>query len=42
MRVLVLGHRDVLDALSPQGCADAMAAVLAGQAVASRSCRCGR
>ena len=26
MRVLVLGHRDVLDALGPRACADAMAA----------------
>jgi ornithine cyclodeaminase len=32
MRVLVLSHRDVLAALSPQACAEAMAAVLAGHA----------
>jgi ornithine cyclodeaminase/alanine dehydrogenase-like protein (mu-crystallin family) len=32
MRVLVLSHRDVLAALPPQQCADAMAAVLAGHA----------
>jgi ornithine cyclodeaminase/alanine dehydrogenase-like protein (mu-crystallin family) len=32
MRVLVLSHRDVLAALQPQPCADAMAAVLAGHA----------
>jgi ornithine cyclodeaminase len=32
MRVLVLGHRDVLAALTPQECAQAMAAVLAGHA----------
>ncbi len=32
MRVLVLSHRDVLAALTPQACADAMAAVLAEHA----------
>jgi ornithine cyclodeaminase/alanine dehydrogenase-like protein (mu-crystallin family) len=32
MRVLVLSHRDVLAALGPQQCAEAMAAVLAGHA----------
>jgi ornithine cyclodeaminase/alanine dehydrogenase-like protein (mu-crystallin family) len=32
MRVLVLSHRDVLAALRPRPCAEAMAAVLAGQA----------
>jgi ornithine cyclodeaminase/alanine dehydrogenase-like protein (mu-crystallin family) len=32
MRVLVLSHRDVLAALSPEACAEAMAAVLAGHA----------
>jgi ornithine cyclodeaminase/alanine dehydrogenase-like protein (mu-crystallin family) len=32
MRVLVLSHRDVLAALQPQACAEAMAAVLAGHA----------
>lgn len=32
MRVLFLGHRDVLAALSPQACAEAMAAVLAERA----------
>ncbi len=32
MRLLVLSHRDVLAALSPQACAEAMAAVLAGHA----------
>jgi ornithine cyclodeaminase len=32
MRVLVLSHRDVLAALQPEPCADAMAAVLAGHA----------
>jgi ornithine cyclodeaminase/alanine dehydrogenase-like protein (mu-crystallin family) len=32
MRVLILSHRDVLAALTPEGCADAMAAVLAGHA----------
>jgi len=32
MRVLVLSHRDVLAALAPDACADAMAAVLAGHA----------
>ena len=32
MRVLVLGHRDVLAALRPRPCAEAMAAVLAGHA----------
>jgi ornithine cyclodeaminase/alanine dehydrogenase-like protein (mu-crystallin family) len=32
MRVLVLSHRDVLAALPPQACAEAMAAVLAGHA----------
>src|SRR6185437_10397468 len=32
MRVLVLSHRDVLAALRPQACAEAMAAVLAGYA----------
>jgi ornithine cyclodeaminase/alanine dehydrogenase-like protein (mu-crystallin family) len=32
MRVLVLSHRDVLAALRPQPCAEAMAAVLAGHA----------
>src|ERR1043165_951162 len=32
MRVLVLGHRDVLAALRPRQCAEAMAAVLAGHA----------
>jgi ornithine cyclodeaminase/alanine dehydrogenase-like protein (mu-crystallin family) len=32
MRVLILGHRDVMAALSPQACAEAMAAVLAAQA----------
>ena len=32
MRVLVLSHRDVLAALPPQQCAEAMAAVLAGHA----------
>src|SRR5690242_7119285 len=32
MRVLVLGHRDILAALRPQACAEAMAAVLAGHA----------
>jgi ornithine cyclodeaminase/alanine dehydrogenase-like protein (mu-crystallin family) len=32
MRVLVLSHRDVLAALQPQPCAEAMAAVLAGHA----------
>jgi ornithine cyclodeaminase len=32
MRVLVLSHRDVLAALSPGACAEAMAAVLAGHA----------
>jgi ornithine cyclodeaminase/alanine dehydrogenase-like protein (mu-crystallin family) len=31
MRVLVLSHRDVLAALRPQQCAEAMAAVLAGR-----------
>jgi ornithine cyclodeaminase/alanine dehydrogenase-like protein (mu-crystallin family) len=30
MRVLILSHRDVLDALQPGPCAEAMAAVLAG------------
>jgi ornithine cyclodeaminase/alanine dehydrogenase-like protein (mu-crystallin family) len=32
MKVLVLSHRDVLAALAPQPCAEAMAAVLAGHA----------
>jgi len=32
MRVLVLSHRDVLAALRPRPCAEAMAAVLAGHA----------
>jgi ornithine cyclodeaminase len=32
MRVLILSHRDVLAALSPQACAEAMAAVLAAHA----------
>jgi ornithine cyclodeaminase/alanine dehydrogenase-like protein (mu-crystallin family) len=32
MRLLVLSHRDVLAALSPEACAEAMAAVLAGHA----------
>jgi ornithine cyclodeaminase/alanine dehydrogenase-like protein (mu-crystallin family) len=32
MRVLILSHRDVLDALAPGPCAEAMAAVLAGHA----------
>jgi ornithine cyclodeaminase/alanine dehydrogenase-like protein (mu-crystallin family) len=32
MRLLVLSYRDVLAALSPQACAEAMAAVLAGHA----------
>jgi ornithine cyclodeaminase len=32
MRVLILSHRDVLAALQPQPCAQAMAAVLAGHA----------
>jgi ornithine cyclodeaminase/alanine dehydrogenase-like protein (mu-crystallin family) len=32
MRVLILSHRDVLGALSPQACAEAMAAVLAAHA----------
>jgi ornithine cyclodeaminase len=32
MRMLILSHRDVLAALSPQACAEAMAAVLAGHA----------
>ena len=32
MRVLILGHRDVLAALPPQACAEAMAAVLAAHA----------
>jgi ornithine cyclodeaminase len=32
MRVLVLSHRDVLAALGPQRCAEAMSAVLAGHA----------
>jgi ornithine cyclodeaminase len=32
MRVHVLGHRDVLAALTPEACAQAMAAVLAGHA----------
>ena len=32
MRVLMLSHRDVLAALPPQACAEAMAAVLAGHA----------
>jgi ornithine cyclodeaminase len=32
MRVLILSHRDVLAALAPDACADAMAAVLAGHA----------
>jgi ornithine cyclodeaminase len=32
MRVLVLSHRDVLAALPPQACAEAMAAVLTGHA----------
>ncbi|HEY3734837.1 MAG TPA: ornithine cyclodeaminase family protein [Streptosporangiaceae bacterium] len=32
MRVLVLSHRDVLAALQPEACAEAMAAVLAGHA----------
>ena len=32
MRLLVLGHRDVLAALSPETCFEAMAAVLAGHA----------
>jgi len=32
MRVLILSHRDVLDALQPGPCAEAMAAVLAGHA----------
>jgi ornithine cyclodeaminase len=32
MRVLVLSHRDVLAALRPRACAEAMAAVLAGHA----------
>ena len=32
MRVLVLSHRDVLAALTPDACAEAMAAVLAGHA----------
>jgi ornithine cyclodeaminase/alanine dehydrogenase-like protein (mu-crystallin family) len=32
MRVLVLSHHDVLAALGPQACAEAMAAVLAGHA----------
>jgi ornithine cyclodeaminase/alanine dehydrogenase-like protein (mu-crystallin family) len=32
MRVLILSHRDVLDALRPGPCAEAMAAVLAGHA----------
>ena len=32
MRVLVLSHRDVLAALLPEACAEAMAAVLAGHA----------
>jgi ornithine cyclodeaminase/alanine dehydrogenase-like protein (mu-crystallin family) len=32
MKVLVLSHRDVLAALQPQPCAEAMAAVLAGHA----------
>src|SRR5690349_1289301 len=32
MRVLVLSHRDILAALRPQACAEAMAAVLAGHA----------
>jgi ornithine cyclodeaminase/alanine dehydrogenase-like protein (mu-crystallin family) len=32
MRVLVLSHRDVLAALPPEACAEAMAAVLAGHA----------
>lgn len=32
MKVLVLSHRDVLAALPPQACAEAMAAVLAGHA----------
>jgi ornithine cyclodeaminase/alanine dehydrogenase-like protein (mu-crystallin family) len=32
MRVLILGHRDVMAALSPQTCAEAMAAVLAARA----------
>ena len=42
MRVLVLSHADVLAALPPQQCADAMAAVLPGTPGARRSCRCGR
>ncbi|HEY7147094.1 MAG TPA: ornithine cyclodeaminase family protein [Streptosporangiaceae bacterium] len=32
MRVLVLGHQDVLTALTPEACADTMAAALAGHA----------
>ena len=32
MRVLILSHRDVLAALTPEGCADAMAVVLAAHA----------
>src|SRR5215472_9415501 len=32
MRVLILSHRDVLDALQPGPCAEAMAGVLAGHA----------
>ena len=32
MRVLILSHRDVLAALSPRACAEAMAAVLSAQA----------
>ena len=32
MRVLILSHRDVVAALPPQSCAEAMAAVLAGHA----------
>jgi ornithine cyclodeaminase/alanine dehydrogenase-like protein (mu-crystallin family) len=32
MRVLILSHRDVLAALTPHGCAEAMAEVLAAQA----------
>ena len=32
MRVLILSHRDVLEALQPGPCAEAMAAVLAGHA----------
>jgi ornithine cyclodeaminase/alanine dehydrogenase-like protein (mu-crystallin family) len=33
MRVLILSHRDVLAALTPDGCAEAMAEVLAAQAL---------